>query len=113
MKIEKLMTIDAILKELGARLERRRINMHLTQAALAEEAGLSKRTIERIESGLTSQMSSFIRILRVLDLLLGLETLIPSEEISPIDLIKIKNNKRMRASRSKKKEKSSKWKWSE
>lgn len=113
MKIEKLMTIDAILKELGARVERRRINMQITQAVLAEEAGLSKRTVERIEAGKTSQMSSFIRILRVLDLLQGLEALMPAEGISPIELVKTKKYNRKRASGSKKKSKSSKWEWGE
>ena len=37
----KTMTDDAVLEELGRRLERRRIDLGLTQAKLAEQAGVS------------------------------------------------------------------------
>ena len=71
------MSDDAILTELGGRLARRRIDLDLTQAALAHEAGVSKRTVERIESGASAQMVSIIRICRVLDLVSGLDRLVP------------------------------------
>ena len=51
MKLTTEMTDAAVLQELGARLHRRRIDANLTQAQLAEEAGVSKRTVERIEAG--------------------------------------------------------------
>ena len=51
MRISDQLTDKAVLTELGQRLERRRIDAALTQAQLAQEAGISKRTLERIESG--------------------------------------------------------------
>jgi len=65
MKIEGLLTDEVILEELGGRLARRRLELQLTQEMLAEQAGVSKRTVERAEAGATVQVSTLIRILRV------------------------------------------------
>jgi len=51
MKIAAQLTAESILEELGGRLASVRLGRNLTQAALAEEAGVSKRTVERLESG--------------------------------------------------------------
>lgn len=90
------MSDDAILKELGIRLTRHRIDQQLTQSALAHEAGVSKRTVERIEAGASAQMSSLVRVLRVLDLLPGLETLAPDPGIRPMDLLNNRSRHRVR-----------------
>jgi len=94
----KTMTDDAVLEEFGRRLARRRLNLQLTQAKLAEQAGVSKRTVERMESGAAVQTLSLIRILRVLDLLQGLDQLIPETGPRPMDLLKLKGKERKRAS---------------
>ena len=91
---------DAVLEELGRRLGQRRIALGLTQAKLAVEAGVSKRTIERIEAGAVTQTINLIRILRVLDLLPGLGRLIPETGPSPMDLLKLKGKVRKRAASS-------------
>jgi transcriptional regulator with XRE-family HTH domain len=98
MQIDKLMSDDAILAELGTRLARRRIDLRLTQAELAHEAGISKRTVERIEAGASAQMASIIRICRVLDLLPGVDRFIPPAGPRPMELIKTKGKRRQRAS---------------
>ena len=64
MKIEGLLTDEAIMTELGRRLSQRRLELQLTQEMLAEQAGVSKRTVERIEAGATTQTSTLIRVLR-------------------------------------------------
>ena len=51
MKIAKQASDEAILSELGGRLTRVRLEQNLTQAQLAEQAGVSKRTVERLEAG--------------------------------------------------------------
>ena len=94
----KTMTDDAVLEELGRRLERRRIDLGLTQAKLSEQAGVSKRTVERMEAGAAAQTRNLIRILRVLDLLQGLDQLIPETGPRPMDLLKLKGKERKRAS---------------
>ena len=98
MKITHLLTDDAVLAELGARIAGRRIELQLTQAAVAEQAGISKRTLERIEAGLTSQLATLVRVLRVLDAASGLDSVIPESETRPMDLLKQKNKVRQRAS---------------
>ena len=112
MKISKLLADDAILAELGERLARRRLDLQLTQADAAEQAGIAKRTLERIEAGHSAQMSSMIRIVRVLDLLPGLESLIPEAGPRPMDLLKRKGKVRQRASKRRRPEQSDKpWSW--
>ncbi|MCB1050673.1 MAG: helix-turn-helix transcriptional regulator [Acidobacteria bacterium] len=77
----------ALLKELGARLAQIRIQTRLTQAELAERAGISLPTLTRFENGASIQLSNFLRILRALDLLGSLELVFPQSELSPIQLL--------------------------
>ena len=99
MKIESQLTDDSILKELGARLTGARLGCNLTQAALAEQAGVSKRTVERLESGeVATHLSGFLRVCRVLGLLEGLEALVPVPTASPMEQLKLHGRKRQRAS---------------
>lgn len=112
MKIDKKLTDDAVLQELGKRLQERRFDVKLSQADLAVKAGLAKRTIERIESGESTQASNLIRVLRALDLLERLNMAIPESSTRPIDLLKLRGKTRRRVSRSKKPVKSEKeWHW--
>lgn len=90
---------DAVLKELGSRLARVRLDRNLTQADLAAQAGVSKRTVERLEAGAVgTQLSGFIRICRTLGLLDRFEALAPAPAPSPIDLLKLHGKRRRRAS---------------
>lgn len=98
MKISNLLTDEAVLAEIGERVTRRRIELQLTQANLAEQAGIAKRTVERIEAGGSTQTASMIRVFRVLQLMPGLDRLIPEAVPRPIDLLKSKGKVRQRAS---------------
>jgi transcriptional regulator with XRE-family HTH domain len=81
-------TDEAILAELGARISAARLSRDLTQAQLAQDAGVSKRTVERMEAGESAQLTSFIRILRTLELLDRLEMLLPPPRPGPMDLLR-------------------------
>ena len=81
-------TDEAILAELGARLCSVRLSRDLTEAQLSQDAGVSKRTVERIEAGQSAHLTSFIRILRTLDLLDGLGFLLPPPQPGPMDLLR-------------------------
>lgn len=98
MKITGLLTDDAILAELGARIASRRIELQFTQAEAAAQAGIAKRTLERMEAGHTSQLATLVRVLRVLDAAAGLDSLIPETGPRPMDLLKQKGKVRQRAS---------------
>jgi putative transcriptional regulator len=88
----------AVLQELGRRLAQYRLNQNLSQEALAREAGISLRTLIRIENGAPSQSSNVLRVLRVLGLLGNLEALVPEPPVSPIQQLKLKGKVRQRAS---------------
>ena len=86
-----------IMKELGERLRQTRIASEYTQADIAERAGLSKRTVERIESGDNQNLFSILNLMRALDLLSHLEVVIPEQQPSPEMLFKYgKTKKRVR-----------------
>ncbi len=88
----------AILKEIGERVAAVRLNQNFTQANLAEQAGVSKRTVERLEAGESVQLTSLIRLLRSLGLQQRLEVLFPEPVASPIAQLKLQGKKRRRAS---------------
>lgn len=99
MRISSQLTDAAVLKELGGRLADARLRRNLTQAALAEEAGVSKRTVERLESGqVATQLSGFLRVCRVLGVLERFETLLPAPAPSPMEQLRQQGRKRRRAS---------------
>lgn len=98
MQISKLLSDEVILAELGRRLAQHRLDQQITQAVLADQAGVAKRTVERIEAGASAQISSVLRILRTLELLPGLERMLPQPQPSPIDMLKRKGKQRKRAS---------------
>lgn len=88
---------EAILAEMGERLAAARLARNMTQAALARNAGISKRTLERLEAGESAQLTSFLRLLRALDLLEGLDALLPSARPGPIELLEAGGRPRHRA----------------
>jgi transcriptional regulator with XRE-family HTH domain len=119
---EILLTDDSVLELLGKRLAARRIALELTQAQLSTEAGVAKRTVERIEAGHSAELITWIRLLRVLGLLGELERLIPESVPGPMQLLKEKKKSvvRKRAPRqgggarhARKKESAKPWVWGE
>ncbi|MCX6954704.1 MAG: helix-turn-helix transcriptional regulator [Verrucomicrobia bacterium] len=78
MKFSGAASDEMILAELGRRLAQVRLGKHMTQKQLAERAGVSKRTVERLESGeVAPQLTAFVRIYRALELVERLEGLVP------------------------------------
>ena len=100
MTISTTLVDSKLLSLIGHRLARLRLDRNLTQAELATAAGVSKRTVERLEAGESTQLTNFIRILRALDRLEGLDALLPQPLPSPIDQLKLQGRQRQRASTS-------------
>lgn len=88
----------AILEELGARLCRRRLDLGWAQAELASRAGVSKRTIERIEAGASTQLGNWIRVLRAMGQIEALEELLPEVGPRPMEMLKRRKQERRRVS---------------
>ncbi len=105
-------TDESILSELGGRLARIRLERNLTQAQLAGQAGVSKRTVERMESGsVATQLSGFIRLCRVLGIVDRFEMLVPETPPSPVEQLKLRGRRRQRASGTREKAPSKTWHW--
>ncbi len=96
MKLHEHLSDETVLKELGSRLTRLRIDSELTQEELANESGVSKSTVVRLESGMPVQTTTFIRVLRTLHLLSSLGALIIEESIRPMETLLLQGKKRQR-----------------
>lgn len=88
----------AILKEIGQRLKRKRLEQNLTQQSLAKTAGLNRTTISEAENGVSFSIQTLIQILRALRALDQLDAFLPDPGLSPLQLAKLKGKERQRAS---------------
>lgn len=114
MAITNVLADESVLRELGERLAAARVARDLTQAELAAEAGVSKRTLERLESGqVATQLSGFIRVCRALGLLDRFDALIPAATISPLVELQKRSQRRQRASGRKARQPAKPWTWGE
>jgi putative transcriptional regulator len=106
---------EEIRKELGHRLQRERLNQNVTQADLAEKAGISRRTLVAAENGQGTALETLISILRALGRLGQLDQFLPEPPVSPIELAKLKGKVRQKASRKTRYpvENNTTWKWKE
>ena len=91
-------TDTVVLEQIGQRVASARLLCNITQQDLAEEAGVSRSTVRRLEAGESTQLTAFIRVLRVLDLLANLDLLLPAPSVSPLQALKSEGQKRQRAS---------------
>ncbi|MBK0019545.1 helix-turn-helix transcriptional regulator [Kosakonia sp. S42] len=98
MKINKTMTDLAISKELFNRLEVHRQSRGMSQEALVDSLGISRPTYARLEKG-TCSFGTFIAVLRQLNLLEGLDALVPEQTIRPSDIIAGNSKWKARSSR--------------
>lgn len=96
-------TSDAVAKELGHRLKQARLNANITQEDLSEVIGLDRQTISRAERG-KCQLTTFVAILAGLGLVDHLESFLPAQKPTPIQLRKLMGKQRQKASRSPKSE---------
>lgn len=97
MHITNLLSDAAVLAEIGKRLAARRLALQLTQAQLARQAGVAKRTLERVEAGESAQLATIVRVLRALESLQELEQVLPEIGPSPMALLQNKGKRRQRA----------------
>ena len=101
MNIDRLTPDGAILEELGVRLARTRKRQGHSQEALAKQAGIGVATLRRIEDGRDSQLGSWLKILKALELASSIEGLLPESVPSPRAEV-LAGQKRRRTKRSSK-----------
>jgi transcriptional regulator with XRE-family HTH domain len=99
MKFSSAISEEAILEELGARMTRVRLDLNLSQRQLAERAGVSLRTLARMERGeVAVQLSVFVRLCGALGLLEAFDLLLPESTIGPMEELRFREKGRKRAS---------------
>lgn len=104
-------TSDQIEAVLCKRIESIRLSRNITQEQLADEAGVSIRTIGRLEKGQGVSMDTFIRVMIALRIQQNLETLLPDPTVRPIERIGLDTGERKRARPTKSKNELPTWSW--
>lgn len=88
----------AILREIGSSLRQMRLNRNQSQQAVAEAAGIDRATLSQIEHGRPTSLLTFVQLLRTLEQLDLLDTLVTKAEISPLALARLAKKQRRNAS---------------
>ena len=84
IKIDYLTPEKEILRELGKRLARVRKQQGYSQEQLAGEAGIGVATLRRIEGGKDSQLESWLKLLKALQMASSIDNLLPRNIKSPM-----------------------------
>jgi transcriptional regulator with XRE-family HTH domain len=96
------MSDPAVLELLGKFIKETRLQQNKTQQQVATAAGINRSTMVQIENGGGGTMLSFLQVLRALEQLELLQYFeIKQQQLSPLQLAKLEQNKRQRASATK------------
>ena len=78
-------TPEEVIKTIGTRIAEHRCALRLSQSELAARAGVSKRMVERLESGTFNPgLEPFVRVCLSLGLIEGFERRLPAVEFGPL-----------------------------
>jgi len=97
----KAMSDISLLKLLGNFVKHHRLEQNKTQGQLAKEAGINRSTLSEFEQGKRSNTLTLIQLLRSLGQLHIFDQFKVIDRISPIQLAKLEQKKRKRASKNK------------
>lgn len=91
------MSDKAIVTKIGEFIKQERLKSNKTQAQVSEDAGVNRWTLSQIENGEAISMLSLIQIMRSLGILHLFEAFTVTNEVSPLELAKMDQQKRQRA----------------
>ena len=80
--------LSSLQHDLGHRLRQLRLARNLDQRTVADKAGLSLRALSKLENGQGSTLETFLRTLRALDYVKGIDMIAPEPTVSPLALLK-------------------------
>ena len=104
-------TSRLIETEIGSRLARLRLSRNVTQSMLAKDAGISLRTLGRLETGQPSTLDTFLRVVLALDLGDAILGAIPTGQIRPIERVSQTGSERRRARPQPQHDRDPTWTW--
>ena len=80
----------ALLKELGRRIAFLRVSARMKQEDLSEKTGISRYALSRLENGAGGiRLESFLAVLRCLNVLNRLTTVLPEPALTPLQLAEL------------------------
>lgn len=82
---------------LGERIKQARLNRDMSQIELSDKTGISRKLIIKAEKGQVS-LEDLIALLDALGVKNNLDSILPHQSISPIQLLKLKGRTRKHAS---------------
>ena len=85
LSFKSILELQALL---GEQLQTLRLSRNRDQITTAEKAGISEKALRNLEAGRGSTVESFLRVLKALDSLEGLELLAPKPTVSPLALLR-------------------------
>ena len=92
------MNDQTISNAIGSFIKHHRLNQNRSQKEVASAANISRSTLSLLEHGKTVTLKTLIQVLRILDLLYVMNSFQAYTQISPIELAKLEQKKRKRAS---------------
>lgn len=102
---------NQIAEGLGEQLADIRLSQNRTQSQVAEEAGISRATLVRLEQGHGVSLDTFIRVMMALELHEHLAHFLPDSSIRPLDRVALAGRERQRARPKRAKEQGDLWVW--
>lgn len=84
----KAQSIGAIQGALGERIRDLRVRSSLTQAELASRANIAIKSVQALEAGAGSKLSTLISVMKVLGIIDELDLIAPRPSVSPMALLK-------------------------
>ncbi len=94
MDLMPIQSPDEIVEALGQRVKARRLAANVSQAALADKAGISRRALVQLEGGKGSTLYTFVSVFKALGLDHQLNELARVSLISPMAMLKAKGARR-------------------
>ena len=111
----KIASSNQIEHAINEKIHKLRLSRNWTREKLAQEAGVSSRTIANLEEGRGITFNTVIRIMKAFGLQGNLNVLFPDTTIQPMELVETGGKDRKRASVKRKgtEKPAPKWKWKE
>jgi transcriptional regulator with XRE-family HTH domain len=98
MELETLISTDEWEQRFGREVRRLRTRLRLTQDDLASRANISKSSVQSLERGSGSSLSTIIRVARALGRTEWLNSFTPEEpDVSPVRLLREREQQEARA----------------
>lgn len=88
--VSNALPVDALTALIGERVRAERLRQDLTQATLADKAGISPRALRTLEAGDGAHLTTLVRIMKALGAESALLALLPEPTISPMAMIERK-----------------------